>query len=179
MTRARVAAGACLAAWLATTSRAGAVEREHEIGLDLGLPLLVVQGSSTNNLSGASLGLHYGYGISDAILLVADAGTSPLFFGTSPLASISQADVGLGYVLDVIRWIPWGAIEGGGYAVTGKQLGGTQVLPGFALAFGLDYRFDRRWSAGIEVKEHMLVTDTSTLPSYTQMLLRAGYTWGW
>ncbi len=170
---------AVVAGALAVTGRAGAVEREHQIGLELGIPMLVVQqGSGTNTLTGGSFGLHYTYGITDAINLVADGGSSLMPFGASATATTTNVDVGLAYVLDVLRWVPWGAAEAGGYALTGRSVGGTQVLPGVALALGVDYRFDRSWAAGIELREHLLFTD-STFPSFTQGLLRVGYTWGW
>lgn len=170
---------AVVAASVAFCGRASAVERENQLGLDLGVPMLVVQGKTNATLSGASFGLHYTYGITDAVDLVANGGSSLMPLGASPLSTISNLDVGLAYVLDVLRWVPWGAVELGGYALTGSPVGGTQVLPGFALAIGLDYRFDRSWAAGIELRQHMLFTDVSTLPSFTQALLRFGYTWGW
>ncbi len=100
-------------------------------------------------------------------------------FGANALSTVSNVDVGLAYVLDVLRWVPWGAVELGGYALTGNPVGGSQVLPGAAIALGLDYRFDRSWAAGIVLRQHLLFTDTSTFPSFTQGLLRVGYTWGW
>jgi hypothetical protein len=170
---------AIVAASLAAAGSAGAVEREHQIGLELGVPMLVVQNSSTSTLTGGGFGLHYTYGISDAINLVADGGASLMPFGASSPSTMSNVDVGLAYVLDVLQWVPWGAVELGGYALTGSPVGGTQVLPGAAIALGLDYRFDRSWAAGIVLRQHMLFTDASTFPSLTQGLLRIGYTWGW
>ena len=82
-------------------------------------------------------------------------------------------------MLDVLRWVPWGAAEAGGYGLSGAPIGGTQVLPGFALAVGCDYRFDRSWAAGIVLRQHMLFTDANNIPSFTQALLRVGYTFGW
>jgi hypothetical protein len=170
---------AVVAAALAATGSARAVEREHQIGLELGVPMLVVQGSSTNTLTGGGFGVHYTYGITDAINLVADGGASLMPWGAPSLATMSNVDLGLAYVLDVLRWVPWGAVEAGGYALTGNAVGGTQVLPGFALALGCDYRFDRSWAVGIVLRQHMLFTDMSTFPSFTQGLIRVGYTWGW
>jgi hypothetical protein len=169
---------AVLGATLALPGHAAAVEHENQLGLELGVPMLVVQNSNTSPLTGAGLGLHYTYGFSDAINLVADAGAATLF-GASSLATVSHVDLGLAYVLDVLQWVPWGAAEIGGYALTGNPVGGTQVLPGFALAVGLDYRFSRTWAAGIVLRQHMLFTDLSVFPSYTEGLIRFGYTWGW
>jgi len=170
---------ALVVAAVAVSGRAHAVERENQIGLELGVPVLVVQGNSTNTLTGGSFGLHYTYGITDAVNLVADGGTSLMPWGANSLSTTSNLDVGVAYVLDVLRWVPWGAVEAGGYALTGNPVGGTQILPGFALAVGLDYRFDRSWAAGIVLRQHMLFTDASAFPSFTQGLLRVGYTWGW
>jgi hypothetical protein len=172
------AAGVALAV-VAGAGTAGAVEREHQIGLEAGVPMLVVQGTHSATLAGGGLGVHYTYGITDAINLVADAGWSALPLGGRSLSTMSNVNLGVAYVLDVLRWVPWGAVEAGGYALTGDPVGGTQVLPGFALALGCDYRFDRSWAAGIVLRQHMLFTDASTFPSLTQALLRVGYTWGW
>jgi hypothetical protein len=170
---------ALLAASLAVTGRAGAVEREHQIGLDAGMPLLLVQRSSSTMLSGASLGLHYTYGLSDAFNLIADGGTSLLFAGRSSMPTLSNVDVGVAYVLDVLTWVPWAGLEAGGYALTSDPGGGTTVFPGAALALGVDYRFSRSWAAGVVLRQHWLFTRQSDLPSFSQGLLRVEYTWGW
>ncbi len=120
---------AIVAAAVAVSARAHAVERENQLGLELGVPMLVVQGKSTNTLSGGSFGLHYTYGITDAVNLVADGGTSLMPWGASSLSTTSNLDVGVAYVLDVLRWVPWGAVEAGGYALTGDPVGGTQNPP--------------------------------------------------
>jgi hypothetical protein len=177
------AALAALVAVAATTGltaarSASAVERENQLGLELGVPMLVVHGNKNTVATGASAGLHYTYGLSDAFNLVADADSGVLFSGVSSLATLTHADVGLAYVLDVLRWVPWGAAEVGGYGITGNSVGGT-FLPGAALSVGLDYRFDRSWAAGVVVREHLFVTNINLFPSLTEALVRVGYTWGW
>ncbi|MGH7296873.1 MAG: hypothetical protein ACRELB_18180, partial [Polyangiaceae bacterium] len=54
---------------------AGAVEREHAIGVDAGATMLVVKDKASPDVGGGA-GLHYTYGISDAFNFVADAGWS-------------------------------------------------------------------------------------------------------
>ncbi len=168
-----------LAAASAWAPAARAVEREHQIGPELGVPLLVVQRGGSNTRSGVSVGAHYTSGLNDALNLVADAGTSLLPFGGGSFATATNVNLGMAYVLDVLRWVPWGAAEAGGYTMTGSSLGGTRVLPGFALALGVDYRFDRSWALGITVRQLTLFTDPSEFPRYTQGLGRRGYPWGW
>jgi hypothetical protein len=166
---------------------AAAVERENAVGADLGGAALVVAGKSSPDF-GASVGLHYTYGLSDAFNLVADAGwsfvglnaslTDPAPPRTRP-TSVTHADVGLAYVLDVLQWVPWGALEIGAYALDGGTLGGVKGLPGAAIAVGLDYRLDRSWSVGVAGREHLLFTDMSTYPSFMELLARVEYVWGW
>jgi hypothetical protein len=163
---------------MAVSGGAAAVERENHVGVDLGAPILVVTHSGTQTLSGPSLGAHYTYGITDQFDFVAD-GSSSFLFGGSSLATLSNAEVGLAYVLDVLQWVPWFALEAGGYVLTGAPVGGTTVLPGASMSLGVEYRFDRSWAAGIVLRQHLLFTDTSNFPSYTQALLRFEYTWGW
>jgi len=163
---------------LTTVGSAGAVERENQIGLELGVPMLVVHGNKNTVATGASAGLHYTYGLSDAFNLVADADSGVLFLGVPTPATLTHGDVGIAYVLDVLRWVPWGSAEVGGYGFTGASVGGT-FLPGAALAVGLDYRFDRSWAAGIVVREHLFFTNINLFPSLTEGFLRVGYTWGW
>jgi hypothetical protein len=86
---------AIVAAAVAVSGRAHAVERENQFGLELGVPMLVVQGNSTNTLTGGSFGLHYTYGITDAVNFVANGGSGLMPFGASSLATISNVDVGV------------------------------------------------------------------------------------
>jgi hypothetical protein len=176
-----------LATGLLVAMPAGAVERENAIGVDAGGAILVVADKSAQDV-GASIGLHYTYGLSDAFNLVADAGwslvalneglTDPTTPHTRP-TNVTNADAGLAYVLDVLRWVPWGAAEVGGYVLDGGTLDAAKVLPGVALAVGLDYRLNRSWSIGAEGREHLLFTDMSTYPSFLQLFARAEYVWGW
>jgi hypothetical protein len=180
-------AAALTAACLAVAVPAGAVERENAIGVDVGGAILVVADKSAQDV-GASVGLHYTYGLSDALNLVADAGwslvalneglTDPTTPRTRP-TNVTNADAGLAYVLDVLQWVPWGAAELGGYALDGGTLDAVKILPGVALAVGLDYRLNRSWSLGVEGREHLLFTEMSTYPSFLQLFARAEYVWGW
>jgi hypothetical protein len=180
-------ASALLTALLALGRPAAAVERENAIGVDAGGAIFVVSQKSSQDV-GASFGLHYTYGLSDALNLVADAGwslvalneglTDPTTPRTRP-TNVTNADAGLAYVLDVLQWVPWGAAEIGGYALEGGTLDAVKLLPGAALAVGLDYRVNRSWSVGASGREHLLFTEMSTYPSFLQLLARVEYVWGW
>jgi hypothetical protein len=184
--RAAVAALVALGAATAATGRAGAVEREHQLGVEGGGAVLVIRGKSTSDVGGM-VGLHYSYGLSDAFNLMAEGAFSlvalhqqldqPTTPRTFP-ASVCNLDVGLGYVFDVLRWVPYAALLVGGYALEGGTVDGVKVLPGAEIALGLDYRFDRSWAAGVAFRQH-LMSEPATYPSFTQAFARIEYTWGW
>jgi hypothetical protein len=170
---------------MALAGRAGAVERESHVGVDAGGAMLVM---SDKTDVGAGIGGHWTYGLSDAFNLMAEAAWSQVALGehaagpstprTRP-AGVVDATVGVGYVFDVLRWVPYAGALVGGYALTGGTLPETKIRAGAAIALGLDYRFGRSWAAGVAFRQHFLVTDLSTYPSFMQLFARFEYTWGW
>jgi hypothetical protein len=163
-----------------------AVERESQLGADIGGSMLVVSGKSAPEMGGVA-GIHWTYGLSDAFNLMAEGDWSLLALnetqgrgspGTHP-SWAANADVGIAYVFDVLRWIPYGGVLVGGYDLSGGTISGMKLLPGVAIAVGVDYRFGRTLAAGFALRQHMLATDSSTYPSFTQALARLEYTWGW
>jgi hypothetical protein len=165
---------------------AGAVEREHHVGVDTGGAMLLIADKSTPSV-GAGVGAHWTYGLSDAFNLIVDGSWSLVAIGEKRLdantpatrpATVTSLDAGIAYVLDVLRWVPWGGLMAGGYALGGGTISGTKFLPGIALALGLDYRISRSWAVGLSIRQHVL-SNASTYPSFTQTFARIEYTWGW
>jgi hypothetical protein len=179
------AAAAITIAGMALASRAAAVEREHHVGIDAGGSVLVMNDKTD---VGGGVGGHWAYGLSDAFNLMAEGSWSLVALGekvqvagtqgTHP-TSVVNAGVGVGYVLDVLRWVPYAGLLAAGYALAGGTIAGVKVRPGVTIALGLDYRFDRKWAAGFAFRQHMLVSEMSTYPSFTQLFARLEYTWGW
>jgi hypothetical protein len=177
------AATAITVAGVALASRAAAVEREHHLGIDAGGSVLVMRDKTD---VGGGVGGHWAYGLSDAFNLMAEGAWSLVALGetgastpkTRP-ASVVSAGVGVGYVLDVLQWVPYAGLLVGGFALTGGTIDGARVLPGATIALGLDYRFARSWAAGFAFRQHMLVTEMATYPSFTHLFARFEYTWGW
>jgi hypothetical protein len=165
---------------------AAAVEREHQVGVEVGPSVLVIKDKGSPDL-GASAGAHWTYGWTDAINLMAEGSWSLLALDekvegastprTRP-AWGANLDVGLGYVFDVMRWVPYVGILGGGYAFGGGTIQGSKWLLGASFALGADYRVSRTFAAGVALRQHLL-TDPGTYPSFTQALARIEYTWGW
>ncbi len=166
---------------------AEAIERQHHIGLDPSLSMLKVDDKSTMSV-GAGLGLHYTYGINDQFNFMAEMNVSrvaanqeqdePSAPRTRP-ADVAHATAGVGYVIDVLRFVPYVGLSLGAYRLSGGTLDHALVLPGAELAVGLDYQLDRHWAVGVAVRQHLLVTRASTYPSYTTALLRFEYMWGY
>jgi hypothetical protein len=158
-----------------------AVEREQHVGLDLGGAMLV---SHAPTSTGGALGAHWAYGLNDQFNLLAEATGSLLALkvGTdeshSRPGSLTNVDVGVAYVFDVLQWVPYAGLLVGGYGLAGGSIHGVHVLGGAAFALRLDYRPTRSWAFGISWRQHMM-TEPSEYPSFTHLFLRAELTWGW
>ena len=179
---------ALLAALLvfAAPSAASAFERQHHIGLGPGLGVLKVGDKSTMSV-GAGLGVHYAYGLTDQFNLMAEASSVQVALNqdddpgspkTRP-ARIDSLGVGVTYVLDVLQWVPYFGVLGAGYGLTGGNLDGYKPGGGAQLALGLDYQLDRSFAIGVAVRQHFVLSDIKTYPSYTTGFLRVEYIWGW
>jgi hypothetical protein len=180
---------AAAAAALTFATSALAVEREQHLGVDLGGSALVISDKSTPDV-GPAIGAHWAYGLNDAFNLMVEAGWSiaslrdkpgPMTPSDRP-ASLANADVGVGYVFDVLQWVPYAGLLVGGEALTGGSLEHAKLLPGVVIALGLDYRLTPKWSLGVALRQHFVPLDgseSSTYPSFTQCFARLEYTWGW
>jgi hypothetical protein len=191
----RAVAAALIAASALFARPVLAVEREQQLGVDFGGSMLIVSGKSSPDVGGVA-GIHWTYGLSDALNLMAEADWSLVALNETQKASTTgtrpswaaNADVGIGYVFDVLRWVPYAGVLVGGYDLSGGTIPGTKFLLGVAIAIGCDYRFDRTLAVGIALRQHMLTDPStwaagdiasSTYPSFTQAFARLEYTWGW
>jgi len=165
---------------------ARAVERQHHIGLDPSLSMLKVDDKSTLSV-GAGVGVHYTYGISDQFNLMVELNASRVAanqeqdFPDSPRtrpANVAHGLAGVGYVIDVLRWVPYFGVLVGGYHLSGGTLDSAVVAFGAAAQLGLDYQLSRSWAVGVAGQQHFLLTKLSDYPSYTTLLLRLEYMWG-
>jgi opacity protein-like surface antigen len=165
---------------------AHAIERQHHVGVGASWSTLFIDDKSTPS-TGAGIGLHYAYGLNDQFNFMGELSASivakdqkqdtPDTPRTRP-ADVEQATVGVGYVIDVLRWVPYLCALGGAYRLGGGTLESAKILPGVEVGLGLDYQLSRDWAIGVAAREHLFVTKLSTYPSYTTVLLRAEYMWG-
>jgi hypothetical protein len=177
---------------LAYARGAGAVEQEHQLGVDVGAAMLTIADKATPDF-GPAFGVHYGYGITDQFNLLVELQYSLLALGTAtpaasgaPPASTSvsdpaqmwNADIGVTYILDVLRWVPYFGALAGAYVLDGGSLPGALVLPGAQIVVGLDYLVTPKWGVGFELSEHFLFTDMSLYTSYSTAFVRMEFRWG-
>ena len=170
----------------AATREAAAIERQHHLGLDPSLAMLKV-GDKSSVSAGVGIGAHYTYGINDQFNFMAEINgsvvaanqqqDSPETPRTRP-AEVGYASAGVGYVIDILRWVPYIGLLAGGYRLSGGTLEKALLLPGLELAVGLDYQLSRHWAVGLAGRQHLMFTEASTYPSYTNVLLRLEYMWG-
>jgi len=136
---------------------------------------------------GAGLGLHYAYGLTDQLNLMIEGSSSIVALGEDkgpgvPATRPSGVDVlgaGIGYVLDITRIVPYGGILASGYVLSGGSLEKPIVVGGGQLALGVDYMLTRSLAVGFAYRQHLLLTQMSTYPSYSTFFLRVEYVWGW
>ena len=135
--------------------------------------------------AGPSLGLNAAYGLSDVFDLKLellgsyhsyDAGSTSARQSAAPYS----AAAGLSYKLDVLQWIPYGALLVGYQHIAGRlpiaePLRRDDALAAFLL--GLDYAATRDWGLGVSLRTDFLLTSPSRGNAFTT-LLRAEYHWG-
>jgi|GEM_PF-360683 len=182
---AAIVAVAC-AAGASAPRDARAIERQHHLGLSPSLSLLKVEDKSTMSV-GFGGGVHYAYGLTDQFNFMAEGNVSVVAANqqvdypdaprTRP-AEVDHVSAGVGYVIDILQWVPYVGVLASGYRLSGGTIDGSQFAAGAALAVGVDYQLSRHWSVGLAARQHFLLTDLSTYPSYTTAQLRLEYMWG-
>lgn len=165
---------------------ASAVEHQHHLGLDPSLAMLKIDDKETLSV-GAGLGVHYTYGINDQFNFMVNLSSSivaaeekvetPETPRTRP-TEVDNALVGVGYVIDILQWVPYFGVMAGGYRLAGGTLEKNLLVGGVAVELGLDYQLSRHWAIGVAGQQHMLVTKMSTYPSFTRLMLHLEYMWG-
>jgi Outer membrane protein beta-barrel domain len=186
---ARSSVGAVVVVALLLTSARGAraFERQQHLGVDGGFTLLNINDKSTSDL-GATFGLHYAYGLTDAFNLVAQAQhqivalnqqlDNPDTPHTRP-AFVSSGTIGAEYIFDVLRWVPYVGALAGPYFMGGGTIDNLKVLFGAQLEVGLDFQLTRNLAVGAAYHEHFMLTDMATYPVFFNVLGRVEYVWGW
>jgi hypothetical protein len=172
----------------ASSSEANAYEHQWQAGLSAGYAHFVNGGGTAITPAsypgfGTSLSLTYGLNDSLNIIGHVDMSAHP---GTAPVL-IGGGGVGMAYVLDVLRWVPWVGVTVGGYAVSAREpCIATDDAPcttgrfGLSGQGGLDYQVNRTFSIGAGGRYGlMLFGNKNTADHVVSVFLRAQYIWGY
>ncbi len=170
----------CSAAALLLPRHAQAFEREWHVGGGLGVTAYPHYYST-----GPALGINAAYGISDVFDLKLELLGSYQGYNASPKSPTEHAQpysaiAGLSYKLDVLQWIPYGALLVGYQHIAGALPQGEPFRRDDVLAsivLGLDYEMTREFGLGVSLRTDMLLSSPSKGEAFTPML-RAEYHWG-
>jgi opacity protein-like surface antigen len=197
-TAAALLSGALAAALLLLApSRAEAYEKQWHAGVSLGYVALMGPNPTRHGLGG---GLHLTYGLTDAFNLMVEAEASGQFgrdaapppkkgeaaIAAQDKALLTRGGVGIGYVFDVLQWVPYvGLVPGVADIVNlGTMCGAKGQVPchdlrfDLAVPFGLDYNVSRSLSVGVGGRYQMLISG-QPLGHVLGVFARAEYVWGY
>lgn len=170
---------------LLVPASAAAVEKQVHVGASAGLSVLKVDDKSTASV-GAGGGVDFRYGLNDAfnvhvegqhsVVALDEKRDAPDTPRTRP-SGVTSVAAGAAYVIDIVQIVPYVGLLGGGYLLSGGTLDQSKVLPGAQLAVGLDYYMSRSWAVGLAFRQHMLLAETSTYPTFSTVNARVELTW--
>lgn len=125
---------------------------------------------------GGVLGLDYERGFSDSMSLRASGGVGMYPFDDGDLsASYSgHATLGLTYLFDVLKYVPYANLGAGAIVLTGGPVEDTTVKALLELGLGLDILHSRSFSYGIQVRLESFIQETSFFTAG----VRATWRWG-
>jgi hypothetical protein len=182
---ASIAAGCVAACATLAAHDARAFEHQHHLGVDGGLSMLSVGDKPTWSIGGGG-GIHYAYGLNDAFNLMIEGAFGPVALDEQPGPGIKNnrptmvenVGAGVGWVLDVTRWVPYFGALATTMVFHGGTVDGVRFAGALTVAAGLDYMVTRKLGLGFAFRWHLPVTDLNDYPTYLQFFLRAEYVWG-
>ena len=121
---------------------------------------------------GGVLGFDFEHGLSDTIALRA-AAAGGLYYQDA-MAYTGHAVVGLTYVFDVLKWVPYVNLGVGGIVVDGAELD-LRIEPLIELGAGVDFLQSREFSWGLQARYETYTTRTHFLSAGLRMTWRWGF----
>lgn len=123
---------------------------------------------------GGALAVEYERGFADAMAVRATAGGGYYPVGTGSPGYSAHATVGLTYLFDITRYVPYIQIGVGGIAINAVELD-TELSPLLELGVGLDVLHSRTWSYGISARFESFINDTSFFTAGARLTYRWGF----
>ena len=128
--------------------------------------MLSVKDKSTMSV-GAGGAIHYAYGLTDQWNLAIEASSaivaadqkqdSPESPKNRP-GGVDHASIGAGYVIDILRWVPYIGVQGGLYHLSGGTMPESLFLAGIQVNAGLDYQISRSIAVGVGARQHLMLS---------------------
>ena len=165
-------------------SAASAVADEGEKALSVygGIASFAVDDSESDETStglGFGVGVDYEHGLTETIWLRISGGGA-LYTGR-PTSASGQATLGLTYVFDVLKFVPYGHVGIGGAVLWADRAPGepepmrdTTAVPLVELGGGLDVLSNPDFSWGVQLRVQSFVTRTALFTGG----LRLSWRWG-
>lgn len=125
---------------------------------------------------GGVIGLDYERGFSDAMSLRASGGFGVYPFDDADMgvSYSGHATLGLTYLFDVLKYVPYVNVGAGAIVLTGGPLEDTKVSALLELGVGLDILHSRSFSYGIQARLESFIQETSFFTAG----VRATWRWG-
>lgn len=164
--------------------RVEAAERQHHVALGPHVSAMNVRDHGVNLGVGAELS--YTYGLTDQFNLLGQASHTVFGLGARDPAEApqirpgfhSRGAVGAAYVLDVLRWVPYGGVLVSGNALGGGTLGSAVFVPGAEVILGLDYQVSRSFVLGGGYRQSFLLTKLPDYPVHATLFAKLEWQWG-
>lgn len=164
----------------------GAAERQHHLGVGPSFSFMSVRAQPTIR-PGVGINAFYTYGLTDQFNLLGEVSQTFLGLGqdTPPAASpirpgsLTRGAIGAAYVLDVLRWVPYGGVLVSGNVLAGDNLPSPRVLPGAEVVLGLDYQFNRHLVFGGGYRHTFFFTKMIDYPVYGTVFAKLEWQWGY
>jgi hypothetical protein len=123
---------------------------------------------------GAVAGADYEYGLTDLIWLRASGGAGAFYDRTAEAPAYGgYAEVGITYVLDVLRYVPHIDLGVGGLVMKGEDIE-DPILPLISIGVGMDLLTSRTRSIGVFTRFESFLGQSA----FFQLGMRTSWRWG-
>lgn len=113
-------------------------------------------------------------GLTETLSLTASGGYADQFIGVGEAYSLSHADLGLLYNLDVLVVVPYLALRLG-WLYRSPDQGESRSGLGATVAIGFDYLWTDNFTVGLAAEYHGMLTDYHGFPAYVAFTGRMGF----
>lgn len=158
----------------AASSPARASEGDKALSVYLGYGTYAVASDEAEDPSahGAVVGVDFERGVSDSLSLRISGGGGG-YYGDDDASYSGQLTVGITYLLDVVKYVPYVNLGLGGIVIGGGEMD-TEIAALLELGGGLDILHSRTFSYGVQIRFESFLEQTAFFTAG----VRATWRWG-